>query len=341
VRDCEAAPVTIRTDLQSALVSVVIPAYNAEDTIDETLDSVRAQTHRNLEIIVVDDGSRDRTATRAEAHAAVDERVRVLRQPNAGVAAARNTGIAAARAELVAPVDADDLWHPCKTERQLSAMAQGGEQVGLVYCWSAVVDRTGAIIFDREKPRHQGNVIPALFAGNWVGNGSCALMRKDALLEAGGFDPSLRDRRAQGCEDWKLYLGIARRHRFALVPDHLVGYRRLAGAMSDDVAQMLRSDALVRQEQLALYPQYRAEIARGRHFYLAWLLDREVESGTWARCLMLLGELASADGNLLRLKARREYYRLRFALRRVWQSRKLDGVGGAFLRPEAMAGDAA
>lgn len=80
-----------------SLVTVVIPAYNAAHTIDETLRSVRSQTHRNLEILVVDDGSRDATPAIVANHAAIDARVRLIVQENAGVAAARNRGIAEAK----------------------------------------------------------------------------------------------------------------------------------------------------------------------------------------------------------------------------------------------------
>src|SRR5260221_13860612 len=89
------------------LVSVIIPAYNAQATLDETLNSVRSQTHRNLEIVVVDDGSTDDTAIVAQRHSAVDSRVHIIRQDNAGVAAARNAGIAATSGRYVAPIDAD------------------------------------------------------------------------------------------------------------------------------------------------------------------------------------------------------------------------------------------
>jgi len=126
------------------LVSAIVPAYNAAKTIDETLRSVRAQTYRNLEIIVVDDGSKDETAAIAEAHAGQDPRLRVIRQNNAGVAAARNAGILAARAEFVAPVDADDIWAPAKIARQLSLMKENPNAT-LCYTWWACIDHRGRV----------------------------------------------------------------------------------------------------------------------------------------------------------------------------------------------------
>ena len=127
------------------LVSVVVPAYNAGATIDATLDSVRAQSYRHLEILVVDDGSSDDTAARVERHAAADPRVRLLRQPNAGVAAARNLGLRAARGAYVAPIDADDLWHPHKVERQVRMLEHGPPALGMVYTWYAVIDAEGRV----------------------------------------------------------------------------------------------------------------------------------------------------------------------------------------------------
>src|SRR5689334_6839377 len=120
-----------------SVVGVVIPAYNAAATLDETLCSVRAQTYLTLEIIVVDDGSRDATPEIALRHAAGDRRVRLIRQANAGVAAARNRGIEETRADLVAPIDADDLWAPTKIARQMEVLRRASPETALVYTWSA------------------------------------------------------------------------------------------------------------------------------------------------------------------------------------------------------------
>lgn len=262
-------------------VTAVIPAYNAEATLDETLRSVRAQTHRALEILIVDDGSRDRTVEIALAHAKVDPRIRLLRQTNGGVAAARNRGVDEARSALVAPVDADDLWAPTKIERQVAALRRGGTSVALVYTWSALIDADSRVVGFGDRSRDEGDVLGRMCRGNLVGNGSAALMRRAAVLEAGGYSTGLRARDAQGCEDLLLYCRMAARHRFAVVPDFLTGYRQGHETMSRDLMRMRRSWHLVATELRQSHPGLWADIAAGEKFATLWLLRRAL----WARRL--------------------------------------------------------
>lgn len=297
------------------LVSVVVPAFNAERTINETLLSVRSQTHRNLEIIVVDDGSTDRTYQYACDHSGTDSRIRVVRQPNAGVAAARNRGIEEARAELIAPIDADDLWKPTKIARQLRALRAAGSEVKLVYTWSALIDEDSKVIDWSKEPLFVGEVLFALSYANFVGNGSTALMQKSVLKELGGYDVSLRARQAQGCEDWSLFLRIAEGSQFAVVPDYLTGYRQARRAMSRDIEQMLRSDALVRSELLARHPEYLSQIKSGRHAYMDWMFQRELEDGNWSACFKLLRRLVLKEDRRLPSARSAAKYALRIAAR--------------------------
>ena len=228
------------------LISVVVPAYNAERYIGGTLASVSSQTYGNLEIVVVDDGSTDGTRDVVRAHALNDPRVVLLEQANGGVAAARNAGIARARGDLVAPVDADDLWHPVKLERQAARLAEAGPDVGLVYVGHLVIDEASRVLrVPFRDAVHEGDVLLRLIVGNIVGNASTPLIPKSRLLEAGGYDERLRAAGAEGCEDLKLYLALAHRHTFAAVPSNLVGYRRTTANMSLDVRRMLRSQAFV------------------------------------------------------------------------------------------------
>lgn len=272
-------------------VSVVIPAYNAAGTIDRTLQSVRNQTWRDLDIIVVDDGSGDATAERVRRHAAEDGRVRLFVQPNGGVARARNRGIEEARGDLIAPVDADDLWRPDKIERQVAVLRGGGERVGLVYCWFAIIDDQDRVIGHGDRALDEGDVLERMCLGNLVGNGSVPLMRRADVLACGGYDPGLRDRKAQGCEDLKLYFALSERSRFALVPEILLGYRWSPTNMSSDGRQMLRSYDLVMEPQRARYPRYTRTFDRGRVHMLDWLFDRSVRYGKPAERRAILGAL--------------------------------------------------
>jgi glycosyltransferase involved in cell wall biosynthesis len=258
------------------LVTVVIPAYNAASTINETLTSVRAQTYRNLEVLVIDDGSDDDTAAIVSEHAIEDCRVRLINQPNSGVAAARNRGIAEARADLIAPVDADDVWASTKIEKQVDAL-KSNNQVGLVYAWSAVIDDHGNVKGELAA-EYDGVVIRGMCSGNLIGNGSSPLMLKCAILEAGGYDPGLRSADAQGCEDMLLYFRIAERYQFAVVREHLIGYRRHRKAMSRNALQMLKSYHIVTHEMRRKYPEYVDDINQGEKSFAFWLFRVELRS---------------------------------------------------------------
>jgi glycosyltransferase involved in cell wall biosynthesis len=261
------------------LVSVVIPAFNAGATIDETLRSVRSQSHERLEIIVVDDGSIDDTLAVAERHADQDPRIKIIWQGNAGVAAARNAGWQAARAEFIAFIDADDLWAPSKIERQLQAMIDGGERTGLVYSWYAWIDAKSRVNVKSDPVYHAGEVLNYLFEGNFIGNGSSAMVRREALVAANGFESGLRASGAQGCEDLLFYCRVAEAYHFAVVPEYEIGYRYLPNNMSSDMTRMFRSWMLVADEMAARHPDRAALLDRGITNYARWLLRRALIGG--------------------------------------------------------------
>lgn len=261
------------------LVSVVVPLYNGAATVQRTLASVLGQTWANLEILVVDDGSTDDGAQRVAAFAAVDPRVRLLHQPNGGVATARNFGAAHAQGDYLAFVDADDLWAPEKIALQMEALLEGGEGVGLVYTWAALIDAQDRIYSTRHRPRAEGQVFRELCRGNFIANGSSALMRRSAFERVGGYDPTLRQRGAQGCEDLMIYLAIAEHYEFRLVPRFLTGYRVAEGSMSSDARQMLRSWELTLAAYRARYPQYAPEFRNHRREMIYWLALRAFTLG--------------------------------------------------------------
>lgn len=257
------------------IVTVVIPAYNAEKWVERTLISVSSQSYEALEILVVDDGSRDATSKVVLDYSQKDPRVRLLQQENGGVARARNLGMNSASGDLVAFVDADDLWHPKKIEKQVERITAAGDNAGLAYCWWIHVDEDDIISYvNITSCAVEGNVFGELLKQNFVGNGSTPLIRKSALKAVQGFDTSLFDRGAQGCEDWFTYLAIAEKYDFCVVPEILVGYRVFQGSMSNDPSKMYRSCRLMMDAVRERYPKAKSMTRDGETHILFYLFLR-------------------------------------------------------------------
>ena len=238
---------------RAPLVSVIIAAYNAAPFIAETCRSAMRQTYPHLEIIVVDDGSTDDTsqvvATLAE------PRIRLIRQENRGVAAARNRAIADAFGEFIAPLDADDVWDPTKIDQEVRAIEAAGPEAGLAYCWWAWIDAQGRVLDRSPRWQVEGDVLERLVEVNFTGNASVPLYRRSVLDRVGGYDESLRDRQCQGCEDWDLALRVAGVSRVAVVHAVLVGYRRRSDSMSAACETMWRSRASVMEALARRQPE--------------------------------------------------------------------------------------
>jgi len=278
----------------SELVSVVAPLHNGAATIERTLASVLAQTWRTFEVIVVDDGSTDNGPALVARMGTDDRRIRLFRQDNAGVAAARNFGARQARGEYLAFVDADDLWAPEKLQLQMAAMAEGGPRVGLVYTWAALIDACDRIYSIEYRPEAEGCVLRDLCRGNIVGNGSSPLIRREAFEAVGGYDPSLRRRSAEGCEDLMIYLRIAEHYEFRVVRRFLTGYRVTQGNMSSDALRMLRSCELTLAAFRDRYPQYAAEFTAHLRDMTYWLLVRALTTGPMSNVPRILASDSNA-----------------------------------------------
>jgi glycosyltransferase involved in cell wall biosynthesis len=229
------------------LVSVIVPAWNAQDTLGDTLASVADQTYDNLEIIIVDDGSTDRTPQIARKFCTAEPRARLIRKENGGVASARNVAISEAKGEWIAPIDADDLWHPTRTAKMVAAALDAPEPVGFVYCWQRAIDERNLVIGSDKGWEYNGPAFRQFSYINAVGGGSGLLLSREAALRVSGYDETLRARHAQGCEDMMIQLRVASHFPVAVVPEYLVGWRQHGRNMSGDIEQMRRSYQLVFQ----------------------------------------------------------------------------------------------
>jgi glycosyltransferase involved in cell wall biosynthesis len=208
-------------------VSIVIPAFNAAETVGQTIDSVLAQTFSDFEAIVVDDGSTDATA--AVALASEDPRVRLVSVARGGVSRARNTGVAASRSPLVAFLDADDIWLPDKLERQV-ALLRARPSIGICVTGAEAIDSKGRYM----KPLplfvdSEDYTSDLLLHSSIAGRLSSAVMRRELLGAVGGFDPAL-----QYCEDWLVWLRISLLTSFGVISQPLLQSRLHAGNTSGD-----------------------------------------------------------------------------------------------------------
>jgi hypothetical protein len=229
------------------LISIVIPAYNAEAFIAEAIDSVLAQDYLSYEIIVVDDGSTDNTPGILETY---QNHLRVIRQPNAGLGPARNAGITAARGELIAFLDADDRWLPEKLSKQYECLTHH-PKAGLVHSDLLEWRPQESTQTHRELGRgeFQGSCLQRLIHNNRV-LPSTVLVKKECLDRVGNFDP-----KPSGVEDWDLWLRIARQYDFAFVAEPLVLYRMHDANMSANSLRMRTGEFYVLQKTLANMPE--------------------------------------------------------------------------------------
>jgi glycosyltransferase involved in cell wall biosynthesis len=257
-------------------IRVVIPAWNAARWIGDAVRSVLAQTHRHWELVVVDDGSTDETADVVAGIA--DERIRLIRQANAGVSAARNAGVAlvpktSAAAECYLFLDADDRLAPEALERLAAALDAAPDAVAAV--GPCQFTDTGAILRSQS-----GNLLSRLLVRNLFANGGHLLLRSDTVHHTGGFLTGI----VYG-EDWEFWVRIALQGRFAavhgrspvlFVRQHAAGaYQRLA---ADPASFTPCMDAIFGNPSLVarLGAHRLATIRRCAEAENAWIIGREL-----------------------------------------------------------------
>ncbi|HEV2619783.1 MAG TPA: glycosyltransferase family A protein [Acidobacteriaceae bacterium] len=219
-------------------VDVIIPSYNTAKYLPIALESVISQTFADWRIVLVDDGSTDDTAEVVAPYIArLGPKLKYIKQPNAGLPAARNTAIKNASAELLALLDADDIWLPHRLEESVKAFA-GRPEVGLSYGFNRRVDEHGEVIdtFDRGRRHAEGRIASQIYMRRVDLPCPTITFRKQCVDEVGLFDEALR-----ATEDRDLWLRIAQRYEVALVPQILAHYRVSGQSMSTDPERMLQA----------------------------------------------------------------------------------------------------
>ena len=256
-------------------ISVIVPVYNAEHTILETISSLQWQTFSDFELIVINDGSTDGTLERLST--VWDARLKVLSYENAGVSIARNRGLEHATGDFISFIDADDLWAPDKLELQLAALKQC-PQAKVAYSRTCFMDEQGKTFHVDNLELPEGDVYAKLLTKNFLlSPGSNPLICRQALESVKGFDSSL----THG-EDWDLYLRLASQWAFVAVSQPQVFYRQSSRSASSQIEVMEHNSLKVIEKAfqaapVALKPLKNQSLANLYQFLAHLYLSRSTE----------------------------------------------------------------
>jgi len=226
--------------MPAPLISVVMPVRDGERYLDQALASVRAQTLRDLEIVVVDDGSRDGTVAILQRHTAEEPRLKIVRQPPSGVAAALNRGVAESSAPLIARMDADDIARPNRLAAQYEVLLRnpGVAALGSAY---DVIDAKGKVRRQARPPLSSGDISRVLETSNCIAHPT-VLMRRDAVVAVGGYRQAF-----PACEDYDLWLRLDEKADLLNLSEPLLLYREHAAQETRrDIEQRSLSELAVR-----------------------------------------------------------------------------------------------
>lgn len=260
------------------MISIVVPAYNAEKYLPQTVESILSQTVSDWELIIVNDGSRDTTQALAEQYAARDSRIRAVQQANTGLPGARNRGYEESdpRTGFVIFLDADDLWEPNTLEVLRAALEENPEAVG-AHGLARYIDDHGRLIrpgklesriHNRKAivngrfvswPRENPTTFAVLAIDCYIVSAGSVLLRRSALEKVGLFD-RMRHLSRASLEDWDLWLRLCLHGDFAVVPQVVLNYRQHGANLSKATHLMHQGHVYVRMKTLSspeLLPEQR------------------------------------------------------------------------------------
>jgi glycosyltransferase involved in cell wall biosynthesis len=215
-------------------VSIIIPIYSAEKYVAATIQSVLEQTYQLFELLLIDDGTPDKSIEICQQFTA-DPRVRIIRQENRGVSAARNNGIRHARGEYIAFLDADDLWVPEKLEKHVKHL-DNSPTVGVSFSYSEFIDEAGRSLGIYNATEYKTVTPASILCRNPIGNGSCIVLRSEVFAairfqqnlhgttEDVYFDEEPRIQASEDAECW-LRIAVQTNWKFEVIPECLTLYR--------------------------------------------------------------------------------------------------------------------
>jgi len=266
----------------SELVSVIIPAFNAQGTLRRAVASVLAQTHEDFEVLIVNDGSTDATGAVADELAGEDDRVRVIHKENGGPSHARNVGLSASRGQFIQFLDADDVILPHKFEVQIRAL-RDDPGAAAVYSQCASVDDFSGELYPATKGEAPLPLLDTLSYRNWFAN-MTPLLRRELVEQVGSFDNALR-----GGEDYDYWIRCAKVGRFIYLPGEVGRYH-----LHPD--QSHRMPGVISSAQPILAQKHFGNDGVRRRRFLSYMHLETAKSnkadGDWLRCAANLARFA-------------------------------------------------
>ena len=244
------------------LVSVIIPTHNRANLLPRSINSVLSQTYKNLECIVVDDGSNDNTH-KVVADIKDDRLIFLQHDKNKNASVARNTGIKHAKGDLIAFLDDDDEWLPTKLEKQVPLIQSLTPDVGMVYCWMDYYDKNGKLISEVH-PTLRGYIFPNVLDAQRIGGCPTLIVRREVIDLIGGFDESL----PRG-NDGDFIRRVCRKYEVDFIPEVLVKiyikhcFKRISDNKEDSIRNIIKSleiRFIKFEEDLNKYPREFASI---------------------------------------------------------------------------------
>jgi glycosyltransferase involved in cell wall biosynthesis len=292
-------------------LSIIIPTYNAEKYIADTIRSALAQTYTDFELLIVDDGSTDRSVEVARKFS--DPRVQIIHQENRGLPGARNTGIRQARGQYITFLDADDLWVSSKLEKHIAHFEQE-LNIGISFSYSMFIDEFGKSLGLYQKPRRLRNIDPAyVLCRNPIGNGSSAVIRREVFaaiefqdnlhgqLENYYFDERLRHNRADATdvECW-LRIAIQTNWQFAGLPEVLTLYRvNSTGLSANSLKQLEALERVIEKTRTYAPDIINASERTAQAYHLRYIARRAVTLRDGKMAMEMMQQAMASDWRIL------------------------------------------
>jgi glycosyltransferase involved in cell wall biosynthesis len=256
-------------------VSVIVPTYNREKFLGYAIDSVLNQTHRNLELHIIDDGSTDRSRELISAYK--DDRVSYYYQMNSGQSVARNVGIKDACGDYLCFLDSDNVWKLDKLEKQLRLM-EVNPDFQILYGENEVIDEDGRVLpSGASVRRYSGNIMQQLMVFNFV-NFNTAMIKMECFKELGGMNENTRVG-----DDYELFLKFSSRYKFLYVPEIFAQYRVMENQISSNKDKRFQSNFNILSNFM---------VANSK------LLDKRTINYTWCRFYTTRGRYLASTGRL-------------------------------------------